>query len=78
MALNKIDKEMFSSLIRFYLEVGPVNPINSGFYRAYIGPGNNCGIIKKCLKERGHWMIVESLSENPHFVWTQLRTRKFS
>ena len=65
------------SLIRFYLNIGAINPIPNGFYRAYIGPGNNCTLIKKTLKERGYWTIVDSLSDNPHFVWTQLRCKKF-
>ena len=31
-----------------------------GYYRAYIIPGNNSEIVKKCLKARGHWVMLEA------------------
>lgn len=42
-------------------------------YKAYIGKGNNSGLIKRLLKDRGYWTIVEKYSEDVHFVWTQTK-----
>ena len=69
--LQKISKLEFFSLIQSYLHLNEVKPIPSGYYRAYIGGGNNCNLVKKILKERGHWCFVDSLDDDPHFVWTQ-------
>ncbi len=46
-------------------------------YKAFIGQGNNSGLIRKTLKARGYWNIVDSIEEDTNFVWTQLRNNKF-
>ncbi len=41
-------------------------------YKAYIGPGNNSKLIKKCLKNRGYWQFTEQMNDdNINFVWCQ-------
>ena len=64
-------------MIQSYLHINEVKPISLGYYRAYIGPGNNCNLIKKILKERGYWCFVDSLDDDPHFVWTQEKCLRF-
>ena len=64
-------------MIRGYLGVSNVNPLSHGYYRVYVGYGNNCGLIKKMLKEKGYWQIVDRIQDNPHFVWTQLKSQFF-
>lgn len=41
-------------------------------YKAFIGSGNNCTLIRSVLKRRFWWNITEKM-ENCQFVWTQLK-----
>jgi hypothetical protein len=49
-----------------------VSPPSLGFYKIYVGEGNNSQLIKQCLKSKGYWVLVDSLADKPNFVWTQL------
>jgi hypothetical protein len=48
-----------------------------GMYKAYFGKGNNSALVKKCLKARGYWTIVETMDEDVNFMWTQIRNNRF-
>lgn len=58
-----------------YLKVGPNL---HGSYRAYVRPGNNSELIKRCLKARGCWVIAENEDEEINLLWSQLRVGKFT
>ena len=75
--LDRVTNEDFTGLMRGYLGLSTVRPITHGHYRAYVGYGNNCNLIKKILKERGYWVIVDRMEDDPHFVWTQLKVQSF-
>lgn len=47
--------------MRYYVNISDIIPIQSGFYKAYIGNGNNSTLIKKLLKDRGYWIIVDNI-----------------
>jgi hypothetical protein len=57
-----------------YLKVGANT---QGSYKAYLYGGNNSDIVKKCLKARGCWVILESYDENAQFVWSQLGVKRY-
>ena len=73
LTIEKINKEEFLNLLRGYACLNSIQEINIGFYRAYVGNGNNGNIVRQKLKDRGYWMFVDSLDDNPHFVWTPLK-----
>lgn len=45
-------------LFRYHLRILEVVPIVAGYYRVYIGEGNNGQLIGKLLKNRGFWIIT--------------------
>lgn len=54
-----------------------VNNPNQG-YKFYVGPGNNCNLIKGVLKRRFWWTITTNKSDdNINFIWTQLKINTF-
>lgn len=63
--------------MRYYANVEEIIPIQSGFYKAHVGYGNNCTLIKKLLKDRGYWTIVDTIEDDTNFVWTQIRSSKY-
>ena len=42
-------------------------------YKVYIGGGNNSLLIKSLFKRRFWWTIVDSISDDTNFIWTQLK-----
>lgn len=66
----------FVRLINGYNYVA-VGENREGMYKAFIGRGNNSALVRKCLKARGYWTIVETMEEDVNFVWTQIRSNKF-
>mgnify|MGYP000876432957 CR=1 FL=1 len=41
-------------------------------YKVYVGPGNNCLLIKSLLKRREWLQVVDNISEEGiQFYWTQ-------
>lgn len=57
-SLHRVSKHEFTTLMQHYLKIGEVKGISSGSYRAFVGAGNNCHLIKKVLKDRGHWTFT--------------------
>lgn len=49
-----------------------VIPEGENCYKAFIGSGNNCTLIRSILKRRFWWNITEKM-ESCQFVWTQLK-----
>ena len=42
--------------------------------KAYVGPGNNCSMIKSLIKRRFWWTVSDSMnSDDISFVWTQIK-----
>lgn len=75
--LEPLEEREFLSMMRAYnyLKVGPNV---QGSYRAYLRPGNNSELIKRCLKARGCWVILESEDEGVNFLWSQIRATHFT
>lgn len=44
-------------------------------YKVYIGGGNNSMLVKSLMKRRYWWVIVDKLTDDVNFVWTQLKVR---
>jgi hypothetical protein len=42
-----------------------------------VGFGNNSAIIKGILRRRFWWQIVDKVTEDTNFVWTQLKISDF-
>ena len=49
-----------------------VIPEAESCYKAFIGSGNNCTLIRSVLKRRFWWNITDKM-ESCQFVWTQLK-----
>jgi len=48
---------------------------NDGKYRALIGPGNNCLLVRGLIKRRFWWILTEDRSADTNFVWTQIKVK---
>ncbi len=47
-------------------------------YKFYVGPGNNCNLIKGVLKRRFWWTVTANKNEEGiNFMWTQLKINQF-
>jgi hypothetical protein len=54
-----------------------INNANQG-YKFYVGPGNNCNLIKGILKRRFWWTLTTNKNEDGiNFMWTQLKINQF-
>ncbi len=53
-----------------YLFIDEVTP-STGYYKAYVGEGNNAQLITRLIKNRSSWTITDDISE-ANFIWTQL------
>lgn len=54
-----------------------VNNPNQG-YKFYVGPGNNCNLIKGLFKRRFWWTLTTNKNEEGiNFIWTQLKINLF-
>lgn len=42
-------------------------------YKIYVGGGNNSMLIKSLMKRRFWWVLVDKITEDVNFVWTQLK-----
>ena len=45
-------------------------------YKAYIGKGNNAGLVKEIIKKRWWWVITDDKTDCK-FVWSQLKDKHF-
>ena len=45
--------------------------MQTGYYKVYLGEGNNSQQIGRLLKSKGWWSITEDITE-AHLIWTQL------
>jgi tubulin--tyrosine ligase len=43
----------------------------------YLGRGNNCMLVRGLMKRRFWWTIVDRLTEEVNFVWTQLKLPEY-
>ena len=75
--LVNIDKTELNKILKRYHMVPDIEAPFLGFYKFYVGEGNNSQLIKKCLKSRGYWMQVDFLADSPNLVWTQLPWEEF-
>ena len=75
--ISKIEKPEVNKLFQRYLGLEDVIAPPLGFYRVYVGEGNNSSLILRTLKAKGYWTAVDSVDDNPHFVWTQSSSKKF-
>ena len=57
----------------------PENVLNNGQgYKCYVGPGNNCNLIKGIMKRRFWWTFTNNKNEEGiNFMWTQLKINQF-
>ena len=46
-------------------------------YKMYLGMGNNSMLIRGLMKRRFWWTIVDKLTDDVNFVWTQLKVVEF-
>jgi hypothetical protein len=46
---------------------------NDGKFKAWIGPGNNCLLIRGLIKRRFWWLITDDRSSETSFVWSQIK-----
>lgn len=47
-------------------------------YKFYVGPGNNCNLIKGILKRRFWWNITTNKNQDGiNFMWTQLKINTY-
>jgi hypothetical protein len=46
-------------------------------YKFFVGRGNNSAIIKGIMRRRFHWQLVDKITNETNFVWTQLRVNDF-
>jgi hypothetical protein len=46
-------------------------------YKFFVGRGNNSGIIKGIMRRRFWWQLVDKITPEVNFVWTQLRVNEF-
>lgn len=42
-------------------------------FKFFVGFGNNSAIIKGIMRRRFWWEIVDKVTEDTNFVWTQLK-----
>lgn len=42
-------------------------------YKMFLGKGNNSLLIKGLMKRRFWWTIVDKVTDDVNFVWTQLK-----
>ena len=49
---------------------------SKGKLKVFVGPGNNCNMIKGLLKRRFWWTVVDQYSQDCLFVWSQLRNHR--
>jgi hypothetical protein len=42
-------------------------------YKVFIGKGNNSRLLRGLLKRRFWWTVVDKLTDDVNFVWTQLK-----
>lgn len=45
-------------------------------YKAFVGYGNNCNMIKGLIKRRFWWVISEENTNDCLFIWTQTKVNK--
>lgn len=50
LCLERLNKEELFGLLRRYAGFRYIQEVNSGFYRAYVGGGNNSTLIRKLIK----------------------------
>ena len=46
-------------------------------YKLYVGPGNNCLLIKGIMRRRFWWQIVDKPTDDTNFLWSQLKSSDF-
>lgn len=74
--LDFLFKINFSNNMYISLQLVPlnetINTLVSPRYKVYVGPGNNCLLIKSLLRRRSWLEIVENMNEEGvQFYWTQ-------
>ena len=42
-------------------------------YKVYVGNGNNSSLIKILMKRKFWWVLVDKITNDVNFVWTQLK-----
>lgn len=53
-------------------------PLGGQGYKCYVGPGNNCNLIKGIMKRRFWWTITSNKNEDGiNFLWTQLKINQY-
>ena len=45
--------------------------------KIFVGFGNNSVLVKGLMRRRFWWQIVDKMSEDVNFVWTQLKVSEF-
>ena len=44
-------------------------------FKVFVGGGNNSVLVKSLMKRRFWWVIVDKLTDDVNFVWTQLKNQ---
>lgn len=46
-------------------------------FKVFVGYGNNSPLIKGIMRRRYWWQLVDKISEDTNFVWTQLKSKEY-
>ena len=50
---------------------------NDKLLKIFVGFGNNSAIIKGIMRRRFWWQLVDKISDDVNFVWTQLKVSDY-
>ena len=46
-------------------------------YKVFVGRGNNSLLVKGIIRRRPWWQLVDKITDDTNFVWTQLKVNDF-